>query len=752
MEREQREISNETYIRGSIIREIFYNEENSYGVYLFHIDAASSGQEQDHTMVVGHFLRLHENDEYICYGEWKKHPRFGRQFQVERMEKELPQHRQAVIKYLSSDLFPGVGQKTARKIVDHITEQTLERLAANPHILDEIKGLSQDQIATLRSGLAEHIAMEKMLVFLYQLGFGPTLSLKIVQAYKQETIEMIEENPYQMIRDIEGIGFQRADEIAQKQGLAVDSPKRYQAAVLYLLQEMTLHSGDVYLIRAQIDEELLSLLGPNYEEQFSVDVCNSCIEELIVEKEIIIEEDRVYLPSLFYAEFGLAKRMKEFLAIEEEPAFSSAEIYREIGQLEENSQVTYAEKQREALMTAMSAPLMIMTGGPGTGKTTVIKGICQLYANLHECSLDPNDYEGKDKVFPIRLAAPTGRAAKRMTETTGLPAMTIHRLLGFKGDSFEHHHEDPIEGEILIVDEVSMLDIWLANQLFRSIPAGMKVILVGDQNQLPSVGPGQVLLHLLGVPQIQRVELTDIYRQAEGSSIIQLAHAIKEGEVPDNLLEPLEDRRFFICNVEQAVQTVVQTYVNAMNRGYTFNDVQVLAPIYKGPAGVNRLNQEIQALLNPKTESKKEIPFGETIFRMGDKVLQLVNHPDYPVYNGDMGLIIAMDEEAKGDDPVCWVQYDRREVAYKRSQLAQIQLAYACSIHKAQGSEFSIVIMPMLHTYRRMLRRNLIYTGITRSTSYLILCGEEKAFIHGVKQGAGAPRNSQLKELILADW
>ncbi|SHE78147.1 ATP-dependent DNA helicase, RecD/TraA family [Seinonella peptonophila] len=752
MERSQLESNTGTFsITGSVVRQIYYNEENHYGVYLFRIHQAEGEWDKDHTMIVGYFLRLHEEENYRCYGTWRTHPKFGEQFQVERIEKELPKRREAVIKYLSGDLFPGVGQKTAKKIVDSIGEQTLERLAVKPELLEGVPGLTEGQIAIVRSGLEEHIALERTLVFLYEYGFGPIMALKIVQTYKQETIQIIEEDPYQLIGDIEGIGFHRADEIARKQGIAENSPRRYQAAVLYLLQESAMNAGHVFLTQEEIDQQLDGLLGENSLELFSSEVRSASIEELIIEQEVMIEENRIYLPSLYYAEFGLAKRVKELLEQETEQNFSTAEIYREIGDWEEESGISYADKQRDALQMALSSSLMILTGGPGTGKTTVIKGICQLYARLNECSLDPDDY-GEDRSFPIRLAAPTGRAAKRMAEATGLPAMTIHRLLGYDGAGFEHHSQAPIAGELLIVDEVSMLDIWLANQLFRSIPDGMKVILVGDQNQLPSVGPGQVLQHLLEVEQIPRMELNEIYRQAEGSSIIQLAHAVKEGIVPDDLLTPLTDRRFFSCNSNQAVRVVVQTYHNAIQRGYTLQDVQVLAPVYKGPAGVNRLNQEIQAVVNPADEMKREIQFGETTFRLGDKVLQLVNHTDHPVYNGDMGLIISIQEDASADEPVCWVRYDQLEVPYRRTQLNQIQLAYACSVHKAQGSEFAIVILPVLHTYRHMLKRNLIYTGITRSTSYLILCGEQLAFAHGVKKGMSQQRNSQLTELILADW
>ncbi|SEM73146.1 exodeoxyribonuclease V alpha subunit [Lihuaxuella thermophila] len=742
----------ESYVKGSIVQEIFYNEENGYGVYLMRVTEASEELETKEITVVGHLLRPHEDEVYTCYGQWREHPKFGRQYHVNRAKKELPRSKDAIIKYLSSGLFEGVGKKTAEKIVEHLGTDALEKIAANPDVLTDIKGVTPARAQTIADSLHEHQALEQAMVFLYQFGMGPALALKIVQTYKHHTITIIKENPYRLIDDIDGVGFRRADEIAKQQGLAEDSPERFQAAVMFVMKESALSDGHVYLTWEELNEKVDDLLGSEAVALFTDEVREQCLTGMVDEERLILEDDRYYLPSLYYAEYGLAMRVKDLLAHQVDTAFPVSELYRVIGEVEEEWQIAYAERQREAMITALSSSLMILTGGPGTGKTTVIRGICQMFARLHEISIDPDDYEGTDKPFPIRLAAPTGRAAKRMAETTGLPAMTIHRLLGWKGDFFEHHADHPIEGSLLIIDEVSMLDIWLANQLFRAVPKGMQVILVGDQDQLPSVGPGQVLHHLLQVKEIPRVELTEIFRQAEDSSIIRLAHSLKNGEVPDDLLERHPDRRFFSCKRDQALSVIVQTVESAVQKGYALFDVQVLAPIYKGPVGVERINQEIQQALNPKTPDKKEISWGESVFRLGDKVLQLVNHSEHPIYNGDMGIICAIDEQAGADQPVLWVQYDRLEVPYKRNQLNQISLAYACSVHKAQGSEFSIVIFPVLHAYRRMLKRNLIYTAITRSKSYLIMCGEKEAFVEGIKQQRGEERNSRLKDLIEEDW
>jgi exodeoxyribonuclease V alpha subunit len=735
----------EQYLKGAVIQEIYHNEENGFGVYLLKILEASELTDQSETVVVGHLFRPHPDEVLTCYGQWVQHPKYGRQFQVQRVKKEWPQSEEAVVKYLSSGLFPGVGRKTAEKIVQHLGPAALEKISSNPDILADIPGVTPARARTIADNIRENQALEQAMVYLYEFGIGPALALKIVQTYKEETMAVLRENPYRLIEDVEGVGFRRADEIARQAGVAQDSPARFQAAVLYAVKEAAYTYGHVYVTPEQLLAEVKELLGED--ASLFDDRARQLLDQMVAEERLVEAEGHFYLPSLYYAEHGFALRVR-LLMEQEVPTFPVQEIYRAIGELEEELGVAYADRQRDAMMKAVSSPLMILTGGPGTGKTTVIRGICHLFARLHECSLDPAVYEGTDRPYPIRLVAPTGRAAKRMSEATGLPAMTIHRLLGWRGDFFERNADNPIEGSLLIVDEVSMMDIWLANQLFRAIPKGMQVVLVGDQDQLPSVGPGQVLQHLLQVEDIPRVELTEIFRQEEGSSIITLAHALKKGEVPADLVRPMPDRRFFPCTQEQVVDVVLQTYQQAIKKGYTLFDVQVLAPMYKGPAGVNRINRAIQEAVNPKRDGVREITWGETVFRIGDKVLQLVNHPEHPIYNGDMGIIIAIEETAATDEPVCWVRFDRMEVPYKRNQLNQLSLAYACSVHKAQGSEFPIVIFPVVHAYRRMLRRNLIYTAVTRSKSYLILCGEREAIRMGAQQTRGDERNSALVQLL----
>ena len=453
---------------------------------------------------------------------------------------------------------------------------------------------------------------------------------------------------------------------------------------------------------------------------------------------------------MFFSEKGLVRNIKRVMEQSEyKDQFPESEFLLALGNLEDRIGVQYAPSQREAIQTALMSPMLILTGGPGTGKTTVIKGIVELYGELHGCSLDPNDYKN-DEPYPFILAAPTGRAAKRMAESTGLPAVTIHRLLGWNGTgTFERDEDHPLEGKILIVDETSMVDIWLAHQLFKALPEHIQVIIVGDEDQLPSVGPGQVLKDLLDSACIPTVKLKDIYRQAEGSSIIELAHEMKKGQLPANLLVPQGDRSFIKCSSSQIPQAIEKIVLNAKNKGFAPMDIQVLAPMYRGPAGIDRLNAILQESLNPNPDGK-ELKFGDVTYRIGDKVLQLVNQPESNVFNGDMGEIVSIfyaKENTEKQDMVI-VSFDGIEATYTRQDLNQITLAYCCSVHKSQGSEFPIVIMPIVKSYYRMLRRNLIYTGITRSKQFLILCGEVEAIELGVSRNDELNRQTTLKEKI----
>lgn len=741
-------LSDECFVKGTVERVIYYNRESGYGVCLFRVSESSEPVETEEVTVVGLMASPQEGLTYTCRGEWESHPRYGEQFRVKRMEQDMPRSREAVIKYLSSDLFPGIGPKTATKIVSELGDDALKKIVDNPELLQGIPGVSEEKAEMISDTVRQHTDFEQVMLLLYEYGIGSSLALKIYNTYKHDTLAVLKQNPYQLIYDIEGIGFARADAIGRETGIPKDAPERKKAAVLYVLSQAANGDGHVCLKMDELCEHVSKLLGADSDSDEWHERLRTFIYELDEEEKVVLDsdEDMVYLPSLYYSEQGLAKKLN-WLLMQDKAEYPIDVVYRVIGELEETFGVQFADEQRDALVTAACEPVMILTGGPGTGKTTVIRGICHLLSRLEEFSLDEADYHGSDKPYPVRLVAPTGRAAKRMSEATSLPAMTIHRLLGWRGDFFEHDADHPISGRLLIVDEASMMDMWLAYQLVRTVPEGMKVIFVGDADQLPSVGPGQVLHHMIESGRIPYVDLRYIFRQAEGSSIVSLAHEMKRGSLPDNILEPTDDRRFFPCDKDHVAPVAVKLVQQAMKRGYSIFDVQVLAPIYRGPAGIDLLNRELQQAINPRREGKRELTWGDSVFRLGDKVLQLSNHPEHPVYNGDIGKVIALDENVT--DGIClWVRFDQTEVGYTRSQLNQLSLAYCISIHKAQGSEFPIVVLPVVQAYRRMLQRNLVYTAVTRAKAYLMLCGEVSALSDGVRKEGGFNRRSLLKDRL----
>ncbi len=737
------------YVKGKHLVTIFHNDQNLYSVLRIRVEETNDQYEDKEAVITGYFPKIHEQETYIFYGEFKDHPKFGLQFQASHFRKDIPQTKQGVVNYLSSEMFKGIGKKTAENIVDALGENAISKILNQPSLLDSVPKLPPEKAKMLYDTLMQHQGLEQVMVALNQYGFGPQLSMRIYQCYKDETLEIIQKNPYKLVEDIEGIGFGRADELGYQLGISGSHPDRIRAACLYTLEMESMQNGHVFMQAEDLLKKVKNLLEENKRDQIEFTSISSEIIKLDEEGKLIIEEKRLYLPSLYFAEKGLVTSIKRILEqTEYENQFPESEFLLALGGLEERLGVQYGPSQKEAIQTALMSPMMILTGGPGTGKTTVIKGIVELYSELHGCSLDPKEYYKKDEVFPILLCAPTGRAAKRMSESTGLPAVTIHRLLGFNGtEGFEHDEASTLDGKLLIADETSMVDIWLANQLFKALPETIQVILVGDEDQLPSVGPGQVLRDLLSSERIPTVSLTDIYRQAEGSSIIELAHDIKKGILPENITKQQQDRSFIKCSSNQIAQVVEKVVLNGKRKGYSAKDIQVLAPIYRGPAGIDRLNFLLQEIFNPNPDgSRKEIAFGDVKYRIGDKVLQLINQPESNVFNGDIGEIVSIfyaKENTEKQDMVV-ISYEGNEVTYTRHDLNQITHAYCCSVHKSQGSEFPIVIMPVSRGYYRMLRRKLIYTAITRSKQFLILCGEEEALKIGVERADEENRQTTL--------
>lgn len=723
-----------SHVKGEVIRILFQNSDNYYTV--IKVDVMDSNEDFDQEVtIVGYLPQIVEGETYLFKGKVTNHPKYGKQLQAETFEKELPQTKQGVIHYLSSDLFKGIGKKTAETIVDKLGEDALQKIIDDPDVLKEIPKLNKQKRDTIAESIRENQAIERIMIKLNELGFGPKLAMAIYQFYKDETLNIIKQSPYRLVMDINGIGFQRADQIAEQVGISKDHHDRLVAGVSYFLDQQSLQNGHTFLPVDILINGAYELLNHNQPEVVNKDQINGVIIEMSEENKLIIENDNCFLPSLYYSEAKSVQIIHRLYQHQDElKEIEKSDLQLHIGQIEDMNDVSYADGQKLALETAINHKMMLLTGGPGTGKTTVIRGICELYSEIHGVSLNYDDYqEGTD--FPIVLAAPTGRAAKRLSESTGLEAMTIHRLIGWSKDTQpDDVLDNDIHAHLIILDEMSMVDTWLMYQFLRAVPDYAQIIFVGDEDQLPSVGPGQIFKDLIDSKVIPRVNLTEVYRQQEGSSIIDLAHKIKNG-LPVSINEKHHDRSFIPCSSNQIATVVEKVVQGAVNKGYNMQDIQVLAPIYRGPAGINKLNELLQDILNPKDEDTRFLQYGDIEYRENDKVLQLINRPDDNVFNGDIGVVTGVykaEENALGKDVVI-VVYEGNDITYTKQDLSEITHAYCCSIHKSQGSEFPIVIMPIVRQYFRMLQKNILYTGLTRAKQSLVVCGEEQAFNQGIQ-------------------
>ena len=718
------------YIRGELLYTIFQNKDEHFSIVKIKIIETNEDYKEKEIVSKGHFSNLQEGVAYSFYGHFENHPKFGLQYHVNSYQTYIPESRDGLITYLSSDLFYGIGKKTATRIIDTLGEDAIQKVLNDPQVTKQVPGLTRKAGKQLVQTLQANQGFEHIVVFLANYGIGLKMAQKLYEAYKDETIDMLKTDPYQFVFDIEGFGFKTADRIAEQNGLSSSHPQRIGAGCLYTLQE-SIQDGHVYLPIEQCIEKVFNLLAT---PMLTEEIIKQHFKSLNKEKIVIIKEGKVYLPSLYYAEDGFTGHLKRLLNDRIDEEIPLADLMKVIGKIEEQEILNYGEEQFAAIKKALHSKVMILTGGPGTGKTTVIKGILQSYASIHNLPYDVKDYDKKSD-YPFILTAPTGRAAKRLSESTQLPAVTIHRLLGWDGNAyFEKNEHDQLSGKILVVDEFSMVDIWLAYHLFKAIPNDMQVLLVGDEDQLPSVGPGQVLADIIQSGFIPSVSLRDVYRQKEGSKIIQLAHHIKHNTCTPDQLQNDHDFSFISCHNYQVVDVISQIINKAIKKDIDVKDIQVLAPIYRSQAGITEINQRLQSIINPKTKTKRERKVNDVIFRTGDKVIQLVNQPDDGVYNGDIGEIVAIFNEDENVDRVeqIVISFDGKEVVYERSEYSHFMHAYCISIHKSQGSEFPIVILPVIGTYHRMLRKNLLYTAITRSQRSLIMCGDKNAFMRGI--------------------
>ena len=695
-------------IKGKVKNYVFHNDENSYSI------ARIITEEQEIITIVGYFPIVSEDINYEFNGSWIKHQTYGDQFKVETFKKCEEQSESGLISYLSSAFFHGIGQKTAEKIVSHFGSQAIKRIVENKSILKEI-GLSAIRIEKFYQQLIENQTNEHILVALYGYGLSGKLSMKLLGKYKMATLEKLEENPYRLIDDIEGIGFIKADEIAFKCGIAKDDIRRLTAAIIYAMQYIAYQKGDIYISYEQLIQYTDQVLG------LSSDLTEA-INQLKKQHKIIIEDDRYYLSMSYDAEIELTEHIKTLLNHHLDVDKSYIETILDAVELKKN--IEYTAYQKQAIITALSSSISIITGGPGTGKTTIIDGLLDVYRIYHKL--------GNKQAFlneKIGLMAPTGRAAKRMKELLDMEAKTIHRYLGYGYDGeFTYDQDHPLTHDLIIVDEASMIDLFLAKKLFSAVKPNAQVIIVGDVDQLPSVGPGQVLSDLIESKNIPVIRLQEIHRQAKDSKIISLARSVNEQNLTQEDLISDSDVYLYRAQTEKIKEVMIKQIKGALEEGYSMiDDIQVLVPMYKGDMGIDKLNQLLQQTFNPS--QKHSMTYGDKTFYPNDKVIQLINDPERMIMNGDIGIVKDIKTNHK-DEKVMIVAFDDNEVMYEQGDLDELNLAYAISIHKSQGSEYKIVIIPMIRHYMHMLKKELIYTAITRAKKYLLILGDMNLLIY----------------------
>ena len=729
-------------IKGYVEHIVYRNEDNGYTV--FHLN-----NEDGEVTCVGNFHFIEEGELLRMGGEYTTHKLYGLQFAVQTSEVCEPEDLVSIERYLGSGAIKGVGAALAGRIVKKFREDTFRIIEEEPERLAEVKGISERKAREIAVQAEEKKDLRRAMIYLQKYGISTTLAAKIYQQYGRNVYRIIEENPYRLADDVAGVGFKTADEIAAKVGIHTDSDYRIRSGIFYTLMQ-SIGEGHVYLLKDTLTLRAGKLL------EVEIDNIEKYLMDLAMEKKVVLKEAedgvRVYSSRFYYMELNVAKMLHD-LNISEE--VSRERLLERLGKIEDATGLFLDEMQRKAVMEAAKQGILVLTGGPGTGKTTTINAMIRLFES-----------EG----MTILLAAPTGRAAKRMTETTGYEASTIHRLLEVSGNpeeetigGFQRNEENPLDTDVLIIDEVSMVDLPLMNALLKAVMPGTRLILVGDQNQLPSVGPGSVLKDIIASGCFPVVMLTKIFRQAGESDIVVNAHKINRGEpvILDN-----KSRDFFFLKRQEPnviisvmltlIQKKLPKYVNA-----GIYDIQVMTPMRKGLLGVERLNQILQQYLNPPSPEKSEREYADRLFREGDKVMQIKNNYQLEwkiqtkygltvdkgqgVFNGDMGVV----REINTYEETITVEYDEhRQVVYPYSMMDELELAYAITVHKSQGSEYPAVVIPLLQGPRQLYHRNLLYTAVTRAKKCVTLVGSEAVFQEMIRNNQDQKRNTSLAERI----
>ena len=730
-------------VTGTVEEIIYTNPDNGYTVCV--IDSA----EDSIFTATGYMPFISEGESVALSGAWTNHPDYGEQFKAEYYETVLPSDEEAIIKYLGSGIVSGIREATAKKLVAHFGTEILDIMLQSPERLAEIKGISKEKADKIGKSFAETRSMQNVVMFLQQYSITANMAVKIHSVLGANAVEMIKKNPYILADMVDGIAFKTADTIAFNMGIARNSIDRIKAGVKHILRDAAFTSGHVFLPKTVLIEHSVYTLKVEESE------VEAAISELMVSKDIFLDNidgiDAYYLYEYYEAEYYISRRLIALVNSEQKFTMNEAEAEKAIDEYEAESDIHLATEQRSAVFTALVSGCMVLTGGPGTGKTTTINTIIKLLEDLK---------------LSIALAAPTGRAAKRMSQITGCEAKTIHRLLGVQRASdgynvFTHNEENPLSADVIILDEVSMIDITLMSAFLKAVKRGARVIFSGDADQLPSVGPGNIIHDMIESKTIPVIQLNQIFRQAEESLIIVNAHRINHGELPE--LKDHESDFFFLKRrtPEESAYTVADLFKNRLPKSYgvePLSSIQIISPTKKGLAGTVALNKLLQSHINPYDEQRPQYAYGNTIFRVGDKIMQTKNNYDLPytrengedgmgIFNGDMGIIEAIFAR----DKLMVIVFDEdKRVEYPFTNLDELDLAYAITVHKSQGSEFPIVVMPVCSFTPMLMSRNLFYTAVTRAKDMVVLVGSEKTVANMTMNNQYRERFTGLCEKLVA--
>ena len=733
-------------VEGYLNKIIFHNKENNYYILSIFLNDKYDFVEGDYLSVVGTFndFEFIEDDLYSFKGEIVQHRKYGTQLSAIVVEPVIEKDKEAIVSYLSSSIFQGVGRKTAELIVDTLGVDALDKIYENKDSLFNIKGIPEQRKDTIYATIVANKQTQDIILKLNEYNLSNNLILKIYNFYKHNTLRTITENPYSLIKDIKGINFKTVDKIAETNEIAANDRERILYGFIYTINSFCFSTGNTYISKNTLLYNTFNILYSSRNIAVTKEDILSSYDYALDTGKLIEIEDRVFLPEIYYSEYSIYSDISKRLELEDGFDISDSLLDKYIEEVEDELEISYDIVQIAAIKNCIKNNFAILTGGPGTGKTTIILAVIKIFQKIKNYSL--HDLLDESRSI-LTLCAPTGKAAKRMSESTGFYASTIHKAIGWSTEDEnmeEFVSEKFIKSELVIIDESSMIDVFLMYNLLKIINKDAKIILVGDNDQLPSIAPGNVLNDLINSKAISTVKLNKIFRQSENSSIINISHSIKNN-IPFDILENFDDKEFISANKNEMINVISAIYDDLI-KGSTKENIQILAPIYKGTSGINEINMAIQSRFN---NNEEQIEYGELIYKVNDRVMQLVNRPEDNIFNGDIGYIEEIYKE--GNKVKIVIDYDGNYVTYEKTELNQITLSYACSIHKAQGSEFENVIIPFIDNYNFMLNKNLTYTAITRAKKKLILCGSSNVFYKSIEPTNVVTRQTALEWFFTTD-